>query len=172
MCQPKVRCIAGHIPFCDIAYRNFHKKYAYITIMRDPVERWISEYFYNKYHSRDTSSMDINEYLSSEYGIAQGTEYVLYLGGRSNGNDHYSSKAVNRAIQNLSKFSIIGFLDDLNGFADRFQQRFGPKLDIGKKNVTPPNQNRKEITGEILQQIETICERDLEIYHNAKNLMM
>ena len=168
MSQNHVKCIVGHVPFSEIAYRNFASQYALVTILREPVERWISEYFYNRSHSRASASMAIEEYLESPLGKAQGTQYVLYLGGRSNGNDHGSRHAVQRALQNLERFAVIGFLEELDLFANRFKHRFGVGLEIGRKNVTAYNQSREEITDEMRRKIENICERDSEIYEQAR----
>lgn len=171
MSHPHIKCIVAHAPFSTIAFRNYGKQYAFITILRDPVERWISEFYYNKQSLRGSSDMDMDQYLDSEYGKAQGTQYVLFLSGRANGNDHYSSKAVKRAIENLKCFSMVGILEDLDDFTERFHKRFGVTLDIGKKNVTRTSRDKQQITSDMRQQIETICERDLEIYHHAKKLM-
>ncbi len=168
MNQSHVRCIVGHVPFSEIAYRNFSHQYAFITILRDPVERWISEYFYNRSHSRANANMTMEDYLESPYGSAQGTQYVLYLGGRSNRNDHESRQAVQRALRNIDRFAVIGFLEDLSLFEQQFRHRFGVRVDIGRKNVTAFNPSREQITPEMRKKIENICERDCEIYEQAR----
>ena len=45
MSQGHVRYVAGHFPFSDTAHRAFHDKFAFITVLRDPIKRWISSYF-------------------------------------------------------------------------------------------------------------------------------
>jgi hypothetical protein len=166
--QKDIQCIVGHIPFSEIAYRNFGDKYAMFTLLRDPVDRWLSEFYYRKHHKIGDSALELEEYLCSPFGKAQGTQYVLYLGGRSNGNDHRSPEAVNRAKRNLENMAVVGFLDDMRDFVDRFQSRFGIRLDIDKKNVTPVNRGEVSISKSIRDQIENICESDCEIYHHAK----
>lgn len=167
-----IQCITGHIPFSEIAYRNYGDKYAMVTLLRDPVDRWISEYYYRKHHKIGDPEMGIEEYMTSPFGKAQGTQYVLYLGGRSNGNDHGSPEAVRRAKKNIENFAIIGFLDKLGDFVDRIQYRFGIRLNIGNKNVTPKKQDREPISKAIRGQIENICERDYEIYNYARNKIL
>jgi len=166
----RIKCITGHVPFSEIAFRKYGNQFAFITILRDPVERWISEYYFNKSLSFATSDMDITQYMDSSFGQAQGTQYVLFLGGRSNGNDHFSKKAVQRALENLNRCTLVGFLENLDSFNEQFQSRFGTTLDIGKKNITTKNTDRQQISSSIRQRIETICERDLEIYHHASQL--
>ncbi|RJP83248.1 MAG: hypothetical protein C4522_01240 [Desulfobacteraceae bacterium] len=168
MSLQKVKCIAGHIPFSEIAFRNFGGQFATFTLLRDPVDRWISEYYYNRNHQRPNAKMPIEEYIMSGFGKAQGTQYVLYIGGRSNGNDHESLAAVQRAKENIEKFAVVGFIDKLDDFVDRFHHRFGIRLEIGRKNVTPLDNGRDSISDSFRRQIENICERDYEVYNCAR----
>ncbi len=169
MSQSHVKCIVGHVPFSEIAYRHFSDEFAFVTILRDPVERWISEYFYNRSTGRSCAAMTLEEYLVSPLGKAQGTQYVLYLGGRTNGNDHRSRAALQRALNNLERFAVIGFLEDLAVFEERFERRFGARLEIGRKNVTAPAREREEISGKMRKKIEEICAYDREIYEQARS---
>lgn len=41
MNKKNTKYISGHFTFSEIAYREFHGKYAFITVLRDPVKRWI-----------------------------------------------------------------------------------------------------------------------------------
>jgi hypothetical protein len=171
MSKPGVKYISGHIPFSEIAHRRFGNRFAFVTILRDPVERWISEYSFNRFknstHQKHTANMDIDAYLESARGKAQGGQYVLFLGGRINGGDYSSKGALKRAVENLQKFAVIGCVEDLEGFAWRFYERFGVKLEIGTRNVNPGPADWKTqtITANVRRQIENICERDSEIYH-------
>jgi hypothetical protein len=40
-----VRCIAGHVPFCETAYDLFKERYNFITTLREPVSLIISLFF-------------------------------------------------------------------------------------------------------------------------------
>jgi len=170
MNQRRTMCIVGHVPFSRIAHNNFSDEYAFITILRNPVERYISEFFYNKHHSLAVSNMELEEYLDSDYGRAQGTQYVLFVGGRSNGNDHLSKKAVDRALDNLTRYAVIGFIEESKDFSERCRERFGIELHLGTLNLTPESKARNLITNSIRTRIESICQRDLEIHHRARML--
>lgn len=174
MNKQEVKYISGHIPFSEIAYRKFANQFAYVTVLRDPVERWISEYSFHKFkksaHQKDTASMDIDAYLESARGKAQGGQYVLFLGGRINGGDYGSRGALRRAVENLQKFAVVGCVEDLGGFAERFYERFGAKLDVGRRNINPKpaDWETRIITADVRRRIENICERDCEIYHHLQ----
>ncbi len=166
-----MKYITGHFSFSEIAYLNFSDKYAFITVLRDPIKRWISLYFFNKYKNVDHCKIeeDITTFLRSEYGKSQGYEYVKFLGGADNDRDYVSQQAIDRAKKNLGKFDIVGCLENQEGFLKQFENRFGVKLNIPKKNKNPkPESFRKSIiTEEIEEEIKEICKPDLEVYQYA-----
>lgn len=121
-------------------------------------------------HRKETANMKIEDYIKSTVGKSQGNQYVLFLGGRVNSEDYHSSNAVRRAIKNIQKFSVIGFVEDLQGFVDRYYDKYQVKLDIIKtnKNPRPTAWVGQNITDSIRTKIENICENDCEIYHKLK----
>lgn len=168
MCQSQIKFISGHFTFSATAYQYFSDKFAFITVLRNPVERWISAYFYNRYKKQGHRKIDadITTYLKSEFGRSQGYEYVKFLGGINKEGDYTSKQAINRAKENLRKFSVVGCLEHKECFVDQFEERFGRKLNIGV--AKPRNQQhikpRSEITEEIREEIKEICSPDLDVY--------
>jgi hypothetical protein len=169
--------IMGHIPFSKTAYNEFHDRYAFVTILRNPVDRWLSEYTFNKFKEsgfrKHTTPIDINEYVDSDYGKAQGGQYGLWLGGLREDKDYTSKDAVQKAIEHIPLFSVIGCLENLEDYKERFYDRFGTRLIIEKKNVNPRPVGYIEdtITDELRRKIENICESDLEIYEHLLNYL-
>ena len=177
MSQNKVKYISGHVPFSEIAYREFHNEYSFVSILREPVTRWLSEYMFNRFkssnHRKDTANMEIDEYIDSEVGKSQGRQYVLFLGGRINSEDYDSKASIKRAVDNIKKFSIIGCVENMQEFADRYFERFGVKLSVGLDNLNPRPVEWEEynITKDIITQIENICEPDCEIYYQLQKYL-
>ncbi len=170
---PDTRFIQGHFGFSDSAYREFENDFAFITVLRDPVKRWISAYFYNRYRTdcdwkiRD----DLLEYLDSQRARANGCEYVKKLHGSLDSNvDYTSSEAIDKAKSNLDKFAVVGFLEDLDGFRKIFRDRFGVDLGIGWRNSGPKSFDfvKSVATEEVLDRIREICIPDLAVYQHAK----
>jgi sulfotransferase famil protein len=163
--------ISGHFTFSDVAYREFHSKYAFITVLRDPVNRWISSYFFNRYKSNDHRKIeeDITTHLQSKFGQSQGYEYVKFIGGADRTGNYTSRSAIDRAKNNLHKFDIIGFLEHQDVFLKQFQHRFGKKLKIEKKNQNPVLKTQREsvISDEIKAKIKECCKPDCEVYQYA-----
>lgn len=171
MCQSDTKYIAGHFTFSAIAYQSFFDKFAFVTILRNPVKRWISAYFYNRYKKlghRKTDA-DIAAYLESSFAQSQGYEYVKFLGGVDEGGDYTSEQAINRAKENLHKFTVVGCLEYQNDFVHQFQDRFGRKLNIRVSNQSPrPETDQNTVVTEaVKEKIETICRPDIEVYRYA-----
>jgi hypothetical protein len=171
MSQQQTRYISGHFTFSDLAYREFHSKYAFITILRDPVKRWISAYFYNRYKLIDHRKVesDLATYCQSSFGQSQGYELVKFVGGPDEKGDYRSSQAIQRAKDNLHKFDVLGFLEHQETFLRDFEARFGLKLKLEHRNQSPKSVEFRQsvITPEIEARIRELCQPDLELYQYA-----
>jgi hypothetical protein len=170
MNQKDTKYIAGHFTFSEIAYREFGDEYAFITILRDPVRRWISTYFFNMYKSvHRRIEADITTYLQSHFGQSQGYEHVKFLGGADQAGDYTSQQAIDRAKRNLHKFDIIGCLEYKEIFLRQFEDRFGVRLKLEKRNPNPTSESYRGsiVTEEIGERIRAICRPDYEIYQYA-----
>jgi len=171
MSQRKYKYIKGHFTFSEIAYREFKDEYAFITVIRDPVKRWFSSYFFNRFKLDQHRKIeeDATAHLQSAFGQSQGDEYVKFLGGADPNGDYKSRRAIDRAKSNLHNFDIVGLLEYQEDFLKQFNDRFGIKLRLEKKNQSPVSESYREslVTEEIKKQVMTICEPDYEIYQYA-----
>jgi hypothetical protein len=171
MSQPQVEYISGHFLFSAAAYQAFHNEYTFVTMLRDPVKRWISEYFYNRHKSYGNfkTDLDINAYLNSEVGRANGQTYTRYLCGLTEVKDYGSEDVIVQSMENLHKFSVVGSIEHLDIFAQQFSNRFGRKIKIRRLNRNPKSQSYQQsvITDTMMSQIEQICRPDIEVYNYA-----
>lgn len=174
MAQSKSKFIAGHFLFSQKAYQNHGNEFNFVTVMRDPVKRWISSYFFNRFKSEDHLKVrdEIEEYIVSPFGISQGHEQVKFLGGANEEGDYTSDAAINRAKENLKYFKVVGFLENLDHFAQEFADHFHVKLQIAKKNKSPASKERQKstLTPELLEEITDLCQPDIEVYEFARKL--
>lgn len=171
MAQPNTRLITGHFLFSKVAYQKYGERFSFITVLRDPVKRWISSYFYNQFTAKDQLKVndDIEAHIESHFGISQGNQLVKFIGGANKEGDYTSEKAINRAKENLKLFKIVGFLENLDVFSKEFYDLFRVHLQIMKENQNPaPKEYQKTtITPEILKRITEICQPDMQVYEYA-----
>lgn len=169
--QSSSRFISGHFLFSNIAYRRFGEKFSFVTVLRDPVKRWISSYFFNHFKSDGHMKVheDIETHIKSHFGISQGYELVKFLGGANREGDYTSAQAINQAQNNLHKFKIVGFLEHPEEFKEKFHASFNVKLQIDKKNQNPAplSYQKSVLTPKLIERITELCQPDLEVYSYA-----
>jgi hypothetical protein len=167
----RTKFVSGHFAFSELAYQTFGREYAFVTMLRDPVKRWLSGYFYSRYGESDhrRTQLDLIEYLDSPRAKAGGTILVKFLGGPDPEGDYASRRAIERAKENLHKFRLVGFIEHEQAFLDRFEAEFGLRLKLPRLNQSPRSEasRRTEVTPEVVDRLRTICEPDAEVYEYA-----
>lgn len=161
--------ISGHVPYNLDRGKIFHDQYLYITCLRDPVKRYISNYFYNVYKESDHFRIheDLPTFLTTPRGKEAGYEYVRYIGGISEQTDYTSTEAIEQAKKNVANFHIVGFLDNLTIFSSKFQQHTGIKIKVRHERKNPIK--NPEVDAETLEKIKLICAPDVALYKYAKD---
>lgn len=177
MLNEHIKYIGGHFNYSYRAMENFKEEWHFITILRDPVSRWISNYFFNKYsnvirnNSHYVINCDIDSFLNSEQALSFGTTYIQRLTGIVSPNEAKTDQAINHAIENLKKFSLVGTLERLDVFAEDYNKLFQAKLFIPFNNSNPLSKlkQKTEITDDIYKEIEKICEPDYQVWRALFN---
>lgn len=171
MAQKQSRYITGHFFFSEKASSRYGDQWQIITILRDPVSRWFSQYFFNRYKKADhfKTDADLESYIESAEGIGAAHTLMNVLEGSGQDWGHDPQEGVNRAIANLDKIALVGFLEHLEQFKSRFKARYGATLKIGtlRKNPASPIQSKTQVPGEIIKQVRHICRYDNQIYQYA-----
>jgi hypothetical protein len=168
MNQEHISYIAGHFNFSELAHQYFSDKYSFITVLRNPVKRFISAYFYMRY-KQNSVNMELKDYLKTPEALKCGSLYIKHLGDLNQREDYTSEAAINQTKENLHKFSIVGCLEYEEDFLNRFEDRFGKRLKIREFNRGPKSETDRNsiISKEIEEEIKTICRPDIEIYQYA-----
>lgn len=173
--QKDIRYLSGHFAYSQMAYEKSCDRWHFITVLRHPVDRWFSHFFYNKYTPTDRFQIpeNLSAFVETERAFLWGRLYVRNL---TEGNDRPdahtadTSKAVSIAIKVLEGFSLVGCLENLDVMCVQFERLFGVKIRVPVYNRNPISRDkqREQITEKIRKRVEEICQPDLEIYHYAK----
>jgi hypothetical protein len=124
--------IHGHVLFSDRAHHHFHQQYQYVTVLREPIARTLSNFAHTV--SSGMIPDDFEAYLKGEVVRAHGLTFLRYFSGIATIETSEESVALAKAKETLQKFSVIGFLDDLPKFCDDYQGVLGARPRIGVYN--------------------------------------
>jgi len=145
-----------------------------ITLLRDPVNRLLSEYNYsrNQYRKRAAINRFDNAFskkLADRYSLDAYVSIMLEHKAKV-GNiacqllDIRSSEDIPRRLDGLFHF---GVLEDMAGFVDGLAEKSGRKLTAVSTNVTP-NPAARSIDKETRRKIERLNDLDVELYEQAR----
>jgi hypothetical protein len=176
------RYVYGHFTFSEKAHQQFRDKYAFITLLREPVSKWFSLYFYNRYKQSDhyALDMDLAEFVETERAVSYGCDYVMQFNGDDSIADYTSAaaidhfctpEAIERACANLDKFDLVGVLENLDLFKQDFQTLYGVKLDEEHRRESPVAKGAREkmITPEILEKVKILNRPNTYVYEHVVN---
>ena len=173
--------VYGHFSFDEVAYEAYHNEFRFVTLLRDPVKKWLSLYFFNRHKDGEFFKVeeDLETFLATPTAVGYGCDYIMQFAGNYACEpaphegycyEQYTTQAaIDHAVGNLAKFDLVGVLEQLDRFADRFQQQYGAKLSITHKNRNPLAQQRQneQISEEMLAKIRELCRPNLALYHYA-----
>ena len=171
MLYSDVRCVSAHIPFSNAAFERFADHYSFVTLLRDPVKRFISNYFWS--HDRPDAHFRIAEefedFLATERARGMGSTYVRYFCGEPG--EKFGPSHVDAAIRNLRRMSCVGFLDEVGRFEAGLRALTGRRLKIGKENVGGSSARRDAfLSGPLRDRILEVCGPDRDIWDAVQDL--
>ncbi|MCA9073881.1 MAG: sulfotransferase family 2 domain-containing protein [Planctomycetaceae bacterium] len=164
------RFLHGHYPVDDRICERWSNDWTFVTVLRDPVERWISHYFFNLNSDSPFSVSDsLSDFLESPKASYFGTLYARFLGGLSGDDSSDISAAVAASCRTLDQMTHVGFVDQLDAFATLLGQTLSTRIDIGhlNHNRTNKSERNEQLTPAIMDRIREICSVDQEIYDYA-----
>ena len=168
--------VFGHFRCTAETRMLFRNQWTFVTLIRDPVKRWLSHYFFDKFRQRNIdynkTDLDIQEYLDSEEGMRNAHMYLRHYTSYQPGN-LVSDELVQEAVENITGFDVFGVLEDMPSFARRYKERTGTSLKIKQSNKNPKKgYSLKDISSSVMQRIEEINQYDIRIYNQVKNSLV
>jgi hypothetical protein len=160
----------GHCRTRPEVVEKFSDEWNFVTILRDPVKRFVSEYIYNRYKQSDwlTHEDSIDAYLESERALISSTTYARFFSSYSSFSSVFSNEkdAIQSAVNNLKQYSLVGTLEELTAWKQDFERNFNVQLKIHNKNSTPNDEESKKIYAneKVIERIQDLVSVDYAIY--------
>ena len=171
LAHPAYKYGGNHIYCPPSVVERFSDKWAFVTILRDPVKRWISEYVYNRFKTETwmKNELPIEEFIHTETARISAQTYLRYFSTYGSGSSTPTDAHVEEATANLARFAVVGTIDRLDEWIVRFREEFGVSLTLSTRNVSPNRGEAARIAEqpELVSEIERLCEADIAIYRRT-----
>lgn len=170
--------IGGHFCYSRRVFAGREDEFDFITILRNPLERFLSHYYFARFKPKPErfppNHSELSDYLSTNRARVWATTYTRIFVGEieavkalhARGTCDDMRKAVADAIDNLGRFTIVGTLEHLKDFEAAIQKRYGIKSSIGQYRKTPRPGYLKfaDQPREVQERLLELCEADMLIY--------
>lgn len=172
----RMKVFQGHMPFG--LHRTLPKMAAYMTMLRDPVDRGISEYYYALSRMVHPEHRTIKKMMLEEY--IQMTPYAnvqtKLIAGLDPGYDFLGGDCTDATLS-LAKENLTKHFD-LVGLTERFEEtlalakiKFGWKIrNYAAFNVTKGRPKKDQVPSEVRAAIAERYQYDMQIYDYAVSL--
>lgn len=174
LASPRLRYVSGHYPIELDILESHGTEWHFLTLLRPPVERWLSNYFFNRYKSTRhfRTRANLLDYMASSPGRASARTYLRHFGGwqpRAS-----TERCIERACQTLERFHSVGITERLDLLAHRLGGVLGGNIQMEKHNLNPLPVRRQDelVTPALREAIAKECAADTLIYEHAKKLAL
>lgn len=159
--------IHGHVLWSERAQRHFGEVYKYVTLLRDPVARTVSNFRMTRRSGVVTE--DLDAYLEGPVARRHARVYLRYLAGRNDIAEDEVPEALELAKERLSRFALIGFLDETPEFILKYRALFGVQLRMSQLNAAPDSQPGHSEAQ--MRRLTELCAPDIALYDHARTLV-
>jgi hypothetical protein len=176
-----IRLLKGHMPFGLHQYLPGHSQY--ISVLRDPVERVISQYYYikknvhNPLHEQvEKGGMSIAEFVSSGIAVGMNNGQCRFLNGDL---DEFNFDTCDVSLfENVKKHIDEQFI--WLGITERFDESilllsilmgWEKQPHYIRENISKTRKSRAEISAGDIEVIKRYNEFDMQLYQYANELL-
>ena len=163
MCEDKT-LIHGHVLFSPIMWKYFGETYRIVTVMRDPVKRALSNFRMNV--ATGVLPPDPDQWLDGIQGLNHACVNLRYLSGVADIPRGQEATLLPQAHDALDRLSLVGFLDEMDVFLDRFAAQFGPRPRLYRYNRAAEDV-QITLNKQQTARLEQLCAPDIELYKTA-----
>ncbi|TSC96842.1 MAG: hypothetical protein Athens071426_314 [Parcubacteria group bacterium Athens0714_26] len=177
--RDKIKFLSGHMPL------GLHKYFSvpcdYITMLRDPIEKVISEYYYMKNFPQHTYYQTIKNMSLKDHALSRVNSVVNYQARVLSDNwgmphvesSPLPSNALEVAKENLRKyFKVVGVMEKFDETLLVFKKVLGWKnIYYIRNNVNAKRPLKSEISQDVLDIIKKNNALDIELHKLAGQLL-
>jgi hypothetical protein len=161
--------LTGHAPFYEQTRIKLPTQKQLITVLRNPVERWISNYVYDSYKPIELggSISSIDEYINSGAAILGGNYYPVFFASANLHN--ISASDVEHSIKFLKSFDLVGCTEKISVFYKGLGEICSVQIDSLEVNTSPKPGLADEIRNDvsIMGKIKKLCANDIRVYEEV-----
>ena len=162
--KEKLKAVAGHY-FYGI-HQFSTKEFDYFTMLRDPVDRVISSYYFLQNYPgyERVKDMTLEEFVMKEPEASN--LQTMMVSGNPDIPD------LEKAKENLKTFTVVGLTEFFNESLFLLKKAYGwNDIHYKKQNITKKRLKKEELPSTVINIIKTYNELDLELYDFSKQLM-
>lgn len=162
-----IKCVYGHFLFG--LHTHISRSAIYITLLRDPVERVISLFYfwrsYNNSQQEKLNSMSLKDFICSDDFIENANNQTCYLAGGT-----YDLQLAKENM--LNHFTMVGLTERFDESLFLFQKALGwqPIDHYVSHNMTPNRPRKDQISSDVINLILCKNQLDFQLYEFAKEL--
>ena len=175
-----INFVSGHAGFG--LHKFLHRPYTYITVLRDPVARILSYYYFlQKKESDLVKNKSLEDFVCTYKGVHNSMS--CYLSGVTLDfqlrnpidleNARYSSETLALAKQNLKEhFKVVGLVEKFDETCILLKKSLGwdIPLNYARKNVSTKSKSTQDIPQKTLSLIYKFNDLDIQLYEYAQEV--
>ncbi|NRA40441.1 MAG: sulfotransferase family 2 domain-containing protein [Planctomycetes bacterium] len=166
--------ISGHFRFTSLIHQLHGEGWQIITVLRNPVEKWLSQYFYNatkkSEHFRIEESLE--DFVKTDRARNYGCDFINNFAPHIPPEKQAEEEAIDETIAVLKKkCCLVGFTDKLDDFSAAMEREFGFSPSIGVQNINPASKEEKSklLTPELQEHVKQLCQPNQMVYDSLLN---